>query len=95
MWLLQQKKPKWAQARNQVLGADVVYDVLERVGEKGRKAFISSLKYAHSPTTAAKIFPNGALIRYFYDEAAMPGDPYLGAKEGRLQGLPDHKFTCV
>ena len=32
--------------------ADVVYDVLERVGERGRgerrKAFISSLKYAHS-----------------------------------------------
>ena len=68
---------------------------LGRGERERRKAFISSLKYAHSPTRergAAKIFPrNGALIRFLYDEAAMPCpcDPTPGQREDEIQWLPD------
>ena len=34
-------------------------------------------------TAAAKIFSNGALIRYFYDEAAVPDPPRGKERKGR------------
>ena len=80
---------------------DVVYDVLERVGKRGerrerRKAFISSLKYAHSPTRgAAKIFPQTAPK---FDTFTMkllcqpcPCDPSPGQREDEIQWLPNRK----
>ena len=65
---------------------DVVYDVLERVGKRGRRErggrhlFLPSNMRIVRPErererSRKNIPPNGALIRYLYDEAAMPAMP--------------------